>query len=300
MSMIHKITDKAWGDCIALQNDQVELLIPLSVGPRIVRYAFRGGINPFNEYPFQLKETNREKWYSYGGHRLWHAPEDAVRTYIPDNEPIRVETCGEALRLVQKIEPITQIQKEMDVTLDSSGSHVRVVHHMRNHSLWDIRLALWAVSVMAPGGKAILPLPPRGGHESNLLAQTSLNLWAYTDMQDPRWTFGQKFITLRQDPESASAQKMGIAQSGGWVAYVNHGQAFITRSKYQPDQVYPDRGSHFELYTDKKCTEVEALSPFVTLAPGSAAEFVEDWNLIDQVGECGTEEEIERQFAAVG
>ena len=59
--------------------------------------------------------------------------------------------------------------------------------------------APWALSVMDTGGTAIIPLPPRGSHEDNLLPANSMTFWAYTDMADPRWTWGEKYLLLRQD-----------------------------------------------------------------------------------------------------
>jgi hypothetical protein len=90
-----------------------------------------------------------------------------------------------------------------------------VIHRIHNHTLFEIRLALWAISVIAVRGRAVLPLPKRGAHSENLLAQTSLNLWAYTDLSLPNWQFGQKYISFKQDPGTERAQKFGISRSGG-------------------------------------------------------------------------------------
>ena len=289
----HEFSARTWGHSLSLKNDQVELNIPFEFGPRIMRYAFNDDKNRFAEFPAHQADPNKGKWHSYGGHRLWHAPEDVVRTYLPDNDPVRIEYSNSAFLVQQTIEAPTQLQKEMEVRLDPINTHVQVIHRIRNHNLFDLRLALWAVSVMATQGRAIIPLPPRGSHDDNLQAQTSLNLWAYTDLKDIRWQIGKKFIAFKQDPSISYPQKIGISKSGGWLAYINDNQAFIKKCSYKDHQNYPDEGSAFEVYADHKCVELESLGPLTTIEPGGIAELVEDWYLIKDIDVNSSEDELD-------
>jgi len=275
----HEFSDGNWGRCLSLKNDQIELVIPFEFGPRVIRFGFRDKKNHFAEFPDQKADPNKDKWHSFGGHRLWHGPEDIVRTYLPDNDPVRIEASNSIALIRQKLEAPTLLQKEMEIRLDPAGAHVQVTHRIRNQSLFEVRLTVWAVSVMATGGRAILPLPPRGSHDENLKAQTSFNLWAYTNLKDPRWQFGQKYITFKQDPENSDPQKIGMSRSGGWLAYLNDQEAFLKKCAYCENQTYPDEGSAFEIYADHKCVELETLSPLTTIEPGGCAELVEDWYL---------------------
>ena len=56
-------------------------------------------------------------YHFYGGHRLWHAPEDTSRTYMPDSEPVELTAVEHGFHLVQAIETHTGIQKSMQITL---------------------------------------------------------------------------------------------------------------------------------------------------------------------------------------
>jgi len=292
MMQTQEFKDQNWGHCLLIKNDRVELTLPFELGPRIFRYAFIGEKSLFAEFPAQKTDLAKGKWHSYGGHRLWHGPEDIVRTYIPDNEPVRIELRPTSVLIQQNIETRTQLQKEMEVCLGSTGTHVQVTHRIRNHSLFDVRLALWAITVMTTGGQAILPFPPRGSHADNLQAQTSLNLWAYTNLLDPRWQLGEKLITLQQDPANTEAQKIGISRSDGWLAYLKEGQAFINQCHFRENQSYPDEGSSSELYVDHKSLEMESLSPLITIKSGDFAELVEDWYLIKGINLNAKEEEL--------
>lgn len=278
---MEKITYQGWNNCIRLSNGLIELIITADVGPRVIRFGFLGGQNEFDE-DF-LGVTGGDKWRNYGGHRLWHAPEHPVRTYAPDNGPIVVEAHDGFVRFIQPTEPSTGIQKEMDIFLPSTGARVRVVHRLRNTNLWGVELAPWALSVMAAGGTAIIPLPLRGSHDGNLLPAGTLTLWPYTDLADPRWTWGTEYLLLRQDPQATTPLKIGMGAHRGWIAYVRNGHLFVTYVTQQPGASYPDLGSVVESFTNARMLEIETLGPLVVVLPGSEIEYVEEWALFDGV-----------------
>lgn len=278
---MEKITYQGWNNCIRLSNGLIELIITADVGPRVIRFGFLGGQNEFDE-DF-LGVTGGDKWRNYGGHRLWHAPEHPVRTYAPDNGPIVVEAHDGFVRFIQPTEPSTGIQKEMDIFLPSTGTRVRVVHRLRNTNLWGVELAPWALSVMAAGGTAIIPLPLRGSHDGNLLPAGTLTLWPYTDLADPRWTWGTEYLLLRQDPQATTPLKIGMGAHRGWIAYARNGHLFVTYVTQQPGASYPDLGSVVESFTNARMLEIETLGPLAVVLPGSEIEYVEEWALFDGV-----------------
>jgi len=212
---MEKVSYAGWPNCIKLSNGQIELIATTDIGPRIMRFGFVGGQNLLNEYKDQVGKTGGDEWRIYGGHRLWHAPEDIVRTYSLDNSPIKHKWDGKTLILTQDVEPETGIVKEIEVTLDSKSNSVRLLHRLINKNLWEIEAACWAMSVMAQGGRLILPQEPFGPHPEFLLPARPLVLWSYTDMADPRWTWGTKYIQLKQDPKNAKKQKAGILNKQG-------------------------------------------------------------------------------------
>jgi hypothetical protein len=185
----------------------------------------------------------------------------------------------ERVRLIQPAEETTGIQKEMDIALSGDGAHVRVVHQLTNTNLWAVHLAPWALTVMPPGGTAILPLPPRGTHEANLLPSNSLTMWAYTDLSDPRWTWGRRYILLRQSPDHPQPQKLGVMAPDAWVAYVRDGTMFLKTFGYVAGAPYPDLGATVETFTNAKMLELETLGPMAHLQPNASVEHVENWYL---------------------
>ena len=272
-----------WPNCYHLSNDLVDLVATTDVGPRIIRFGFVGEENEFKEFENDLGQTGGDVWRPYGGHRLWHAPEVNPRSYCPDNDSIKAEEHAGFLRLIQPTEPPTGIQKEMDIRLAPDKAYVTVTHRLRNNNLWPVELAPWALTMMAQGGRAIIPLPPRGSHEANLLPTNTLTLWAYTDMTDPRWTWGRQYVMLRQDSNAATPQKVGAMAPDGWVAYARAGHLFIKKFAYAEGALYPDLGCCVESFTNADMLEVETVAPLALLEPGATVEHVENWFLFRDV-----------------
>lgn len=290
---MERISYKGWPNCYRLANGLIDLVVTADVGPRIIRLGFVGQDNEFKEFADMLGQTGGDEWRIYGGHRLWHAPEALPRTYYPDNEPVQVEQQDGCVRIVQPTEPTTGIEKEIDLWLSPDEAHVIVTGRLRNRNLWPVELAPWSLSVMAQGGVAILPLPPRGSHAENLQPTSTLTLWAYTDMSDRRWTWGSRYVLLRQEPDMETPQKVGALVPDGWLAYARNGHLFVKTFDYVPDAGYPDLGCSAEIFTNADFLETESLAPLVNLEPGAAVEHVEHWFLFREVPMPENEADVE-------
>ncbi len=275
-----KVSYAGWPNCVRLTNGRIELIVTTDVGPRVIRLGFVGGQNIFKEYREQLGKTGGSEWRIYGGHRLWHAPEASPRTYAPDNSPVKYLWDGKTLKLVQPVEPSTGIAKEIEITLDPAENHVRLLHRLINRNLWEIELAPWTLTVMAQGGRAIFPQEPYRPHPDYLAPARPMVLWHYTDMKDSRWTWGTRYIQLRQDPGATTKQKIGILNAQGWAAYYLNGEVLLKRYSHDPDATYADFGCNTETFTDAEMLEVETLGPLAKLPPEGQAEHTEDWILL--------------------
>jgi len=298
--MVERIAYGGWDECYRLSNGIVEVVATAQVGPRLIRFGFVDGANEFAEFADQLGKVGGDEWRIYGGHRLWHAPEHPERTYYPDNEPIKVRVVDEwTLELTQLTEKTTGIQKRLRVRLSPDAASVTVTHILINRNLWAIELAAWALSAMAPGGVAILPQPPFIPHPEKLLPARPLVQWHYTDMTDPRWKFGRKFILLRQDPNRPEPQKLGLANLAGWCAYANGDRLFVKTFRHIADAPYPDFGCSTEVFTNADMLELETLSPLTKLQPDEALEHEERWHLFRGVTVSEDEEQLTQTLAAM-
>ena len=268
-----------WPNNLRLSNGTVELIVTLDVGPRILSYRKCGGFNPLKIIEDQAGTTGEPVWRNRGGHRLWTAPEDKVLTYFPDNTPVAWEKLDELrVKLTPLPETANGYQKEIEITLDPTGTGVTIVHRMKRLGATAVNVALWALTVMTTGGTAVIPQPEMGEHPRDLLPNRNLVLWPYTDMSDPRWRFGRKYILLRQDTAGVPT-KIGLSHSPGWSGYLVGGVFFLKRYPWNPSVVYPDNGCNFEVFSNARILELESLGPLKNLSQNQTLEHVEHWEL---------------------
>ena len=286
-------------DAYRLTNSDVELVVVTGTGPRILRYSFIGGPNVFVEFSEEdeARITGGAEWKLHGGHRIWVGPEAPSYTYAPDNEPTEVSVEGGKLRSTQPAD-IAGIEKEIEVELDAEGTSVRVTHRLRNRSMWPLEMAPWALSMMAPGGHGITTFPPRGTHPEDLPPSNPLMMWAFTNLSDPRWTFLEKYLVLRQDPQNPDPEKLGHFNEHTRGAYLLGDTLFVKRFEADPSKSYPDMGVSFETFTNAYFLELETLGPLQRVEPGATIEHVETWSLHRgvEVGEW-TDAELDRKIA---
>jgi len=289
---IQKISYSGWSNCVQITNGIVDLIITTDVGPRIIRYGFIRDKNVFYEVAPTLGLTGGDEWRMYGGHRLWHSPEDRIRTYEPDNFPVPWEEVAHGIHTFQAVEPNTGIRKEMEITISPDSTAVTILHRLTNKGKTRVELSAWSISAMAPGGKEIVP---QTVNDTGLLPNRVMSLWPYTSLNDSRAYFGGNYIILRQDPQIRQPFKFGTSNEQGWAAYFNHNQLYVKYYCHYPNALYPDFGVSYETYTNNFMLEMETLSPLTRLEPSALVEHEEKWELFDNIPmPADNEIEIER------
>lgn len=265
-----------WERCARLISGDVEALVTLEVGPRVIRLGFIGGRNELHEDPLEVGKTGGTDYRSYGGHRLWIAPEDEVRTYQPENSA--VETGEENGWAVFRIQPDQfGMQKEIRMRANGGGAF-QLDHRIRNCGSEAVEMAPWALTVMAPGGECYIPQPEHLPFPEVLTPVRPLAMWSYLDMTDPRYTWGKRVIQLRH-AANAGPTKVGTFVDQGFAGYWNGGSFFVKRFSADVGKSYPDFGCNFESFTRHDMLEHESLGYLRTLAPGEEARHLEAWSL---------------------
>ncbi|MFL5243144.1 MAG: hypothetical protein ACJ8FY_13640 [Gemmataceae bacterium] len=301
---VKKIAYGGWKNNLLISNGDAELIVTLDVGPRVISYKLTGGKNVFKEFADQMGKTGGKEWKSYGGHRLWIGPEDLTRTYYGDNGRVKYKEIDGGIRFTPGPETEYGMQKEIDIKLAPSGSKVTLVHRISNFGNKETELAPWALTVMAPGGIEVIPLPPHHPHPGppqnakspkDYAASFNMSVWPFTDFKDPRWNFGTNYITLQQQPNKGPT-KIGLGHDQGWVGYLNGGTLFVKRFDLQEGKTYPDRGCNFETFTNEEMLEMETLGPVQKLGSKAAVEHTEAWELYKDVPAFKSEKEIDKEI----
>ncbi len=273
---VEKICYKGWENCFKLSDERVELIVTTDVGPRILSFCFKGEDNVFYENESQKGLVGGDEWRNYGGHRLWHSPQEKFRPNQPDNSPVKFKLAENGISLFQGVEEATGIEKSLAIELDSMNSCVKITHKMTNKNMWPIQFSAWALTMMAPGGLEILPIP---SNDTFYMPNYCISLWPWTKLNDRRFTMGEKFMFLRQDPSITEWFKIGYENHSGWGGYLYNNTVFVKHSPIIKGQTYPDYGVNFETYTDGDFLELESLSPLYTVAPDESIIHEELWEL---------------------
>jgi hypothetical protein len=186
---------------------------------------------------------------------------------------------------------------------------VRVTHLLTNTSAKTLDVSPWVLSVMAPGGTALIPQPPLDLHPSefpegrdtkpvDFLPNREMVLWPFTDLTDGRYAFSENFLRVTYLPERP-ATKLGLKLPTGWVAYQNGDNVYAKHFAYDPALPYPDRGCNFEIFTNIAILELESLAPGLPLEPGATREHVEHWVLRKSAADLRGEKAAKAFFAAL-
>ena len=285
---------KGMGRAMQISNGKLEVVVTLDLGPRIIKFALAGGQNILEDDIKPEAPISKDKWWIYGGHRLWHSPEALPRTYMPDNDPLeKYELLEDGIRMYQKEEPWVHIQKSMEVHL--LEDRVRIQNTLVNKGAWPIDLSVWSITIASKGGREVIPVVQR---DTGLLPNKSVVLWPYSRFTDQRVCWGERYYIVDNEPQIKNPFKLGLPNEYGWAAYFNHDCCFIKKYNHVMDAVYPDGGCSWETYTADWGIELESLSPFGTLKPGESATHTDEWFLFGNVKKPGvSEDEIDSVLA---
>lgn len=284
--------------CLQITNGTVKCLVTVDAGPRIIYYGFDKNILFVDKNReicmdgefFDKNFKKGEKFYFYGGHRLWKSEED-LYTYNCDNYPVEVNPTAFGASFLCGVQKCTNLQFELTVNMNEDGSLI-VTHKITNKDLKPKNIAAWGITMLAAGGTQILPMP---NEKTGFLHNRTLSIWDYTDLADKRLNFIGKYMKIKQLKNSKTALKLGTKNTAGFGLFVLDDLLFTKKADYQSGKLYPDSNCNFEAYTNNKFIEMESLSPLETLEQNQTLVHTEYWNIkkIEERFGLETESEID-------
>ncbi len=263
-----------------LENPYYSLEFLLEAGPRIVRFIHKPtGVSLFSETPDLVLDTPVGNYHIRGGHRFWIAPESYEMCYQPDDFGVQVSRDGTSVVLRRDGQAPFHLHKEVMLSMHDTKPIIRITHSVRNDSSLPIRCAPWAITMLQPGGTAILPLR-KGVNDSNgLTPDRSITFWPYTQLQDSRLEIRDERLLIHADPTVLVPFKLGTRAPFSWLGYLKDNTVFTKKSFFGPSINYPDLGCNLEIYTNGKFIELESLGSLETLHPGHWSKHVEEWEM---------------------
>lgn len=295
---------KNFGKCLELSNGDVKALITVDVGPRIIFYGTKGANVMYEDVArsvsrggefFDKNFGEGEKWYIYGGHRLWKSPED-MESYVPDNYPVKVEKVEGGAIFLPRPQTLTGIQVTFKVTMDDDGS-LTVEQSFTNIGDAETKVSLWGLTVLRQGGVEVIPV---NDEDTGLLPNKNLVIWPYNDLKDKRFTFGNRYWLLKQNKKIERAFKIGFKSVHGWAAYAVGGNVVVKKFDIDDGELQ-DFGCNFETYTNNYILEMEGLSTARAIAAGETTTFTEKFYFYKGESFGGyTDEEIDATVKRLG
>ena len=279
-----------------LDNGFLRMEYLTDVGPRIARLYFgKSDTSLLAELPDAGSDTPFGRYEVMGGHRLWHAPEDMPRTYVPDRA-VTIEPLPDGIRLNAATEPGTGLGKSMEIHLAAGSAGVTIRHEIRNDGLWPVELAPWGITMFKQGGTVILPQAVGNTDPAGLLSNRLLVLWPYTKLHDARLMLDDDFIMLKATPALPPC-KIGYYNPHGWSAYRLGNTLFVKRIDSGSAQIFPDHGCNAETYCNDQFVELESLGPVVNLLPGEKVSHQESWELYEGIDQPFLPEGLQKRLA---
>jgi hypothetical protein len=261
------------------ESDHVRIEFTLDAGPRVVRFSAAGGRNVFAETPdAQWDTVHGRPFRLLGGHRLWSSPECPLEEQPPDDAPVAVGWHDDGVDLEGGTTTHEGLSRRVELRVAPDGPRVHVTHVLANAGDRAVRAAAWALTQVAPGGVAVLPLAARA-LDGDQLPNRNFVLWPYASLDDSRLELGDDAIRVSSTADD-NPFKVGCLNRSGSVAYELGDVTFRKRFRPEPDARHVDLGCNVEVYTRAAFLELETLTPLRKVAPGESIEHVEEWELL--------------------
>jgi hypothetical protein len=250
-----------------------------SFGPRLVSLRFRQGPELFAQLgdDIAIEHPDSGTYRFHGGHRLWAAPEVPSISYASDDHDCVVTTGPDRLTISAPVDS-AGIIKRVSVGLEEAT--LAVDHFMENAGDHPIAVAPWGITQFRMGGVALIPAGTPGASGA-VQGDSSLVIWPYTDLADPRLSWRRRAALIRGAP--GPRFKIGSSPTPGRIGYWIEQQLFTKAMAPAEAGRYADRGAVAQVFVDESFCELESLGPIVALEPGALATHREVWEVTD----CG-------------
>ena len=262
---LEEIRWRGW-DAIRCVAGDCELIVVISVGPRILSLRWGGGENLLH---LDTTDFRVGKWRFHGGHRFTVAPENPD-SYAPDNSPC--ETTVEGNRLtVATLDAHVVPRRVLEISAAADGAGFDLLHHLENRSdqLWQG--AAWAVTAVPATGCIVSP---------HCSLEDSVCHWPSGNGFQGRIALKAAQDHIIATPNGGRA-KAGWHSHAGWLAWLRPEWAFVIHApEVARAEECVDGGCNIEVFTCSDYLEMETLGPKLTLPPGEGASHQQRWRLV--------------------
>jgi hypothetical protein len=259
---------------------KVEAAVMTEVGARIVRYALAG------ENILWENEDAAGNPRAGGGFQLDIGPEmrqiprhDAIWSGRYEGAPVGVA----GLRVSSAADPGLGLQVIKEIGIDSRNGALEIVGRMRNVTKGEVSYCFWDRTLCKPGGWTLVKLNPKSRFKAGWVLGKRVpgkaSMWSY-DGDAPAHPSMKVLDGVLVVKTGGPEQKCGADTMAGWIAYARGKLLFVKHFPCYPEGNYSDGGMSVAHYYRETMSELEPISPEVTVKPGQDYVFPQMWSLI--------------------
>lgn len=307
---VAEIDYQGWKRSIEISNGHAKLVVVPAIG-RIMHYGFIDGANILWSDPSLHGQTlagepKRNKagkyvWTNFGGDKVWPNEQSDFKringySWPPDHwfdgGPHQIEMLGDGVIMTSAVSNYNGARSIRTIQLAPTGSRVNIgqqIEKLQTARAEPLRYTIWSVTQLIPPREVLFNLNP--------LSKFSLGYYVFpssraTALKNFKLE-GRIGVFL---PDPLKCQKTG-ADSNHWLAAIVDNTVIAQFFRRVPAQSYPDGGLSAEVFTCPNYTELEVLSPLMTLQVGQRMQFSISWELHRLEDGFGTAEQ--RRAAAL-
>lgn len=263
---VKEIYTEEFGHCVLLSDSNIQVMVTIDYGPRIVSVLNESGINPiyFERDP---------EYHRCHGHKMRLIPDSTSGAFYCDNSPVMYSPLDDGVKFTQTISAPVPLEVSMDIVPENEGSSLMVVHSVLNKSKEAVKLSIQTETPLKKDGFIFIP-------QSNITEKDKpsriLTLWNDSKWTDNRLYIGNQYVTVHGSDDKAKL-KIGSNNTAGWCGYINGINSFIKRYIHNRNALYPY--CHCSTYAAAKenYISMQTSSPFYRIEAGEIARLVENW-----------------------
>jgi hypothetical protein len=269
---VEAVNYKGW-NAQQISNRWVQLIFIPQNGGRLIQVTFAGHpylfVNP--KYAGKYLPPDPEKWFNYGGDKLWLLPEgnDDEQHWVGnsdaiDDDPFSFRKLSEGkqceIELTGAADPQTGIQFVRTIRLDADSPRIQFHATMKNITGHSLEWSMQSVSQYDTGDHSSDGQGSAKSGNANSGAHFNHNFWTFTPA-NPSSAYLNRYhvrfgpaenhaVSVRDDGLFAvhyahQAAELWLDSTDGWLAVVDGSTkyAMVERFQYEESKSYPGKTS---------------------------------------------------------